>query len=80
MGKINENGLRNRDRTISGHNLPHTEVRAGRAALNTEEKGQLGSGALGLSGRFSVLFSFLFSVCKILMCWLSSIKKKLITS
>jgi hypothetical protein len=26
-GKRNGDGLRNRDRTISGHDLPHTEVR-----------------------------------------------------
>ena len=54
-GKGSGNKLRNQDRTISSHDLPHTEVRAGRAALNMEERGRLGSGVLGSSGSFSII-------------------------
>jgi hypothetical protein len=36
------NGPRYRDLTISGHDLPHTEVREGRTALNKEENGSNG--------------------------------------
>ena len=32
------------DRTIAGHDLPHTEVGEGRAALNGEANGTVGEG------------------------------------
>ena len=37
-GNGNGNGPCYRDLTISGHDLPHTEVREGRTALNKEER------------------------------------------
>ena len=40
--KTKGNGPRYRDLTISSHDLPHTEVREGRAALNKEENGSNG--------------------------------------
>jgi hypothetical protein len=49
-GNESENGLRNRDQTISGLDLPHPEVRAGRAALSTEEKGLGSEGWVSLEG------------------------------
>ncbi len=49
--KVNGSGLRNRDRTISGLDRPHAEVRAGCAAQNTEEYG------VGVSG-VRVLWKF----------------------
>jgi hypothetical protein len=49
--KTKGKGPRYRDRTIFGHDLPHTEVRDGRAALNRAEKGSDGfkRGRLGSS-------------------------------
>ena len=37
-------GPRCLDRTIAGHDLPHTEVGEGRAALNREANGAVGEG------------------------------------
>jgi hypothetical protein len=47
--KGNGKGPRYRDLTISGHDLPHTEVREGRAALNKAENGSDGVGGVGSS-------------------------------
>ena len=41
-GKAKGKGPRYRDRTISGHDLPHTEVRDSRVALNSAKKGSDG--------------------------------------
>ena len=51
-GKEKGKGPRYRDRTISGHDLPHTEVRDGDAALSGAKNG---SERLG-----KVLFFFFF--------------------
>ena len=53
--KVNGSGLRNRDRTIFGLDLPHVEVRAGCAARNTEEY------CVGVSG-VRVLWKFQESI------------------
>ncbi len=50
--KVNRNGPRYQDLTISGHDLPHPEVREGHAALSKEEKG---SDQMGLGFRKSSL-------------------------
>ncbi len=45
--KGNRNRPRCRDLTISGHDLPHTEVREGRTILNKGENGSDGVGGVG---------------------------------
>ena len=52
-----------RDLTISGHDLPHTEVREGHAALNKEENGSDGVGGVG-SLLWKVPGSRMVSLCR----------------
>ncbi len=61
--KGNGNGSRYRDLTISSHDLPHTEVREGCAALNKEENGSNGVGGVG-SLLWKVPGSRMVSLCR----------------